>query len=876
MSMGSLAYLSRLWNNLTHRRKVERELDQEMSAYLSLLAEESSPREARLTAGGIEQLKEQVREVKAGFFMQTILQDVRYGWRMLRRSPTFTVVAILALALGIGATTTIFSIVYGVLLRPLPYPADERIAMVFNHFSPQNTDHGTLSLADYLDWKKGNHAFESAELFRTAVFDVTGAKEPEQVQGVSSTAGFFSTLRVQPLMGRIFLPGEDAANADGVVVVSENWWRSSLGGDPGILGKKLNLNGVPSTVIGVMPSSFHFPRPPYKLWTNLRLIPPKRRGPFGWRGLARLKPGVTLAQAQMETNGVGQRIQQENPQTYQRMTMPVVPLRDELIGNVRTALLAFLGAVLVLLAIAAVNVACLLLARATAREKEIALRVSLGAGSGRLIRQLLTESLLLSILGGVAGCVLAYLGIAALRAWNPGNLPRIEDVRLDGVALGFALLVSAVTGVLFGVAPAFQSGRDRLASSLREGGRGGTARAGRRRLQAVLVMGELALALILVTSAGLLVRSFVLLGQVRSGSQAPPENVLSMKISPIPSKYRTSEQIIPFYSRVLERAKATPGVVYAGISDSLPPDRQYDYDTFVIQGQQLAPGETNPAVTCPIVSADYFRALGIPLVRGRFFTEHDNGDAPAVVIISESLARRYFPNDNPIGRRLKASGPDLHDTPFMEIVGVVGGVRYTGLDSDPADAYYQPYAQTLYYQRTNLVVRANGPAASLATSLRREIRELDADTVVSDVVTMDEALGASIVGPKFRTLLVGGFALCALLLAAIGIYGVIAYSVAQRTQEIGIRMALGAQRSKVIGQVVAQGVRLALAGTVVGIAGALFATRLLASLLFAVKATDVLTFAVGPLILIAVASLASFLPACRAAMVDPVIALRHE
>src|ERR1017187_6861878 len=753
--MNKLAYLSRLWHNLTHRQKVERELEQEMSAYLSLLAEESSPREARLAAGGIEQLKEQVREVKAGFFMQTILQDVRYGWRMLRRSPTFTVVSILALALGIGATTTIFSIVYGVLLRPLPYPGDDRIAMVFNHFSPQNTEHGTLSIADYLDWKKGNHAFESAELFRPDAFDVTGGKEPDRGQGVSATAGFFSALRVQPLMGRGFLPGEDAANASGVVVVSENWWRTSLAADPGILGRKLNLNGVPCTVVGVMPSSFHFPRPPFKLWTNLRLIPPKRRGPFGWRGLARLRPGVTLAQAQMETNGIARQIEQEHPMEYHHMTMPVAPLRDEIVGNVRVAFLAFLGAVFVLLAIAAANVACLLLARATVRELEIALRASLGPSSRRLIRQLLTESLLLSVMGGAAGCVLAYLGIAALRAWNPGNLPRIEDVRLDGLALAFALLVSVATGILFGLAPAFQSGRDRPASSLREGGRGGTAGTGRRRLQAVLVMGELALALVLVTSAGLLVRSFVLLGQVHSGAQAPPESVLSMKISPIPSKYRNSGQIIPFYKRVLERAQATPGVTYAAISDSLPPDRQYDYDTFVIQGQQLAPGDINPAVTCPIVSPDYFRALGVPLIRGRFFTEHDNGDAPPVVIISESLARRYFPNENPIGRRLKASGPELHDTPFMEIVGVVGGVRYTGLDSDPADAYYQPYAQTWYYQRTNLVVRSNGPAAALAPALRREIRALDPDTVISDVVTLEEALGASVVGPRFRTLLVG-------------------------------------------------------------------------------------------------------------------------
>ncbi len=871
-----MAYLSNLWHNLIRRRRVEQDLHHEMSAYLALLAEETSPREARLEAGGIEQLKEQVREAKAGFLMQSFLQDVRYGWRMLRRSPTFTMVAILALALGIGATTTIFSIVYGVLLRPLPYPDDQRIAMVFNHFAPQNTERGTLSIADYLDWKQGNHAFESPELYRQAPLDVTGLKEPEQVQGAYVTAGFFNALGVQPLLGRTFLAGEDAGNAGGVAVVSETWWRNALGADPNILGRKLNLNGVPCTVVGIMPASFHFPRPRFQVWANLRLIPPKRRGPFGMVGLARLKPGVTLAEAQADTNAIASRIERENPMSYHRMTMPVVPLRDAIVGNIRPALLAFLGAVGLLLAIAAVNVACLLLARATAREREIALRVSLGAGSGRLIRQLLTESLLLSILGGISGCVLAYAGTLALRAWNPGNLPRMNDVRLDGAALAFALFVSLLTGVLFGLAPALQSRRDAPASSLREGGRGGTARASRRRLQSVLVIGELALALVLVTSAGLLVRSFFLLGQVNSGAQAPPQHVLSMKVSPIPSKYRNSDQIIPFYKRLLEQVRATPGVTYAAISDSLPPDRQYDYDTFVIQGQQFAPGESNPAVTCPIVSADYFRALGIPLIRGRFFTEHDTEDAPPVVIISESLARRYFRNENPLGRRLKASGPDLHGTPFMEIVGVVGGVRYEGLDGDPNDAYYQPYSQTLYYPRTNLVVQSAGSPAALVPTLRNAIRALDPDTVVTDVTTMEEAMGASVVGPRFRTMLLGGFALCALLLAAIGIYGVIAYSVAQRTQEIGIRMALGAQRGNVVSQIVAQGLRLALAGTVLGIAGAFVATRLLASLLFAVKPTDAVTFAVGPALLIAVALMASFLPARRAAMVDPVIALRHE
>jgi len=883
--MNPLRYLRRLWHNLVRHRQNEQELDQEMSAYLATLVEEKirqglsakeSLREARLESGGAQHVKEQVREVKAGFLMQTILQDIRYGLRTLRKSPTFTVVAVLALALGIGAATAIFSVVHGVLLSSLPYPAADRLAMVYVHFSPQNAEHGTLSIADYLDWKAQNRDFEHPEIFRQSFFDVTGGKEPEQVQGALVTAGFFSTLQVQPFLGRALLSGEDAATAERVVLISEAWWRRSFGSDSNILGQKLNLNGVPCTVVGIMPASFHFPRPHDELWTNLRLVPPTRRGPFGLRGLARLKPGVTWAQAQAGTNAIGRRIEQENPQSYQHMSMPVVPLREAMVGSVQTALLALLGSVLVLLVISAVNVACLQLARAAAREREIALRSSLGAGRARLFRQLLTESLLLSLAGGVAGCMLAYSGIRLLRAWNPGNLPRIEAIQLDGGVLLFALAASLVTGVLFGLAPALHSGRDALASSLREGGRGGTARASRRRLQAVLVVGEMALALVLVSGAGLLVRSFLLLEKVETGAHAPPQRVLSMQISPSASKYSDSPKMIAFYDRLLVRVRSLPGVTFAAISDSLPPDRQYDYDTFFIDGQQLAPGEQNPAVTDPIVSADNFRALGIPLLRGRYFRESDTANSPQVCIISDSLARHYLAGENPIGKRLKAASANVTVIPYMEIVGVVGDVHYTGLDGDSGEAYYQPYTQTMFFRRTNLVVRSESDARALATTLRREVRNLDTEAAISNVTTMEQAIEASVVQPRFRTLLLGVFATCALLLAAIGIYGVVAYSVSQRTQEIGIRMALGARRSQVLGGVVTQGLKLALLGTVLGLAGALLAARLLKTLLFAVKTTDVVTFSACPLVLIAVALIASFVPACRAAKVDPVIALRHE
>jgi len=881
--MPILPRLASLWRNLSRKAGVERDLDEELAAYLDLLAEEkmrmgmdpaAARRAARIEAGGVEQLKERVRGARIGAFADTLLLDLRYGARLLARSPGFAAVAVLALALGIGANTAISSVIYGVLLRPLPYPEAGRLVMVSRHFARSTFPYGNLCLADYLDWRAGNRAFEDPAAWNRRRFDLTGATEPEQVSGAEVTAGFFAALRVRPLLGRVFGAGEDGPAKQRLAVLSESLWRRRFGGNPGVIGQAVDLDGNRSTVVGVMPSAFHFPRPDSEVWTNLVFDAPTRRGPFFYRGLARLKPGVTLTQAQAELDAIARRIELADPRTS-HLTFPVVPLREAIVGDARPALLVLFGAVSLVLLIAAVNVANLLLARATAREREMAVRLGLGAGRARLLRQLLTESGLLALLGGAAGVAVAALGLALLRAWNPGNLPRIQEVHLDARVLGLTLLVSLLTGILFGLAPALQSSRADLAPMLKEGGRGNSASAGSRRTRAALVVAEIALSLLLLAGAALFLRSFVRLQQVETGLLVPAARVLTMQISPSAAKYRDDKSRIAFYDRLLERVRQLPGVAAAAVSDSLPPDREGDADTYVIAGRPLAPGELNPIVSAPTVSADYFRTLGIPLLKGRLFDERDKLDAPPVAIISEGMARRDFAGQDPIGQRIKRSGPEFSASPYMEIVGVVGNTRYLGLASALDAVYYEPLPQNAG-RKLFLAVRSAAAAASLAPMVRREIRTVDQDAVVTAVATMEQALSDAVAQPRFRTVLLAAFAAVALLLAAIGIYGVIAWSVAQRTHEIGVRMALGARRSDVLRLVVGQGAHLALAGIGLGLAGAFAVTRVLANLLFGVSATDPLTFILVPLLLAAVALAASLIPAQRAAMIDPHVALKYE
>jgi putative ABC transport system permease protein len=623
----------------------------------------------------------------------------------------------------------------------------------------------------------------------------------------------------------------------------------------------------------VVPASFHFPNADSELWTNLVVNPPTRRGPFFLKGLGRLRPGITLEQAQAETNAIGHAIERANPKTYARLTMPVVPLREALVGNLRPALLVIFGAVGLLLLIATVNVANLVLARATAREREMAVRLSLGASRLRLLRQLLTESVILALIGGGLGLAVAYLGIDLLRVWNPGNLPRIDEIHLDSRVLAFTFFLSLTTGALFGLAPALQSSRADLNTTLKEGSRSGTASIAKSRTRAALVVSEIALSFMLLIGAGLLLRSFVLLEQVELGFHVPPRQILTMQVSPSQSKHPDDRAGIAFYQRLLEGVRQLPGVESVAIADSLPPNREFDDDTFQIEGQPWT-SEAFPSTPVIAVSPDYFRSLGLPLLKGRSFNDHDTIDSMQAAIISESMARRYFNGQDPIGKRIRQSGPTLNN-PWMEIVGIAGDTKYMGLDSDPGVAFYRPYPQA-FGLRAYLVVKSALPATGLIATVRDQIRAGDSEAVVTEAGDMEQAIFDSVARPRFRTGLLAVFAGVALLLAATGIYGVIAYAVAQRTHEIGIRMALGAHRADVLRLVVGQGAMLALVGIGLGILGALALTRLLASLLFAVSPTDPLTFAAASIGLIGVALGASYIPARRATRIDPLVALRYE
>ncbi len=868
--------------SLFARRRVERELDDELQYHLETQIEEGqreglAPEEARYAAlralGPIAQSKEECREMRRVKWIEDLVQDIRYGCRTLRKNPAFTLVAVLALALGIGANTAMFSVAYGMLFRPLPYGDADHVAVVFMNYAARDFVSGTMCLRDYEMWKDKNHAFEEPSLFTGIRMDIAGTEGvQEQVEGASVTAGFFSTLRVRPLLGRTFMAGEDAPAVPALAVLSETIWRRRFGAGSAVLGQTILVNGAPATVIGVVPGAVRFPSRETEVWTNLHLNPPTRYGPWLYRGVARLKHGVTMEQAQAETNNIGLRMAQQNPD-YKGVALPVLRLRDALLGTtLRPAILILSGAVGFVLLIAVVNVASLMLARSTVRKREMALRLSIGAGRGRLVRQLLAESVLVAQMGGAAGLGLAWGGIQLIRAWNPGDLLLIDSVRFDWTALGFMLLVSMLSGVLFGVAPAFESARASLYSAIHEGGRSGMEIPARTRSRKVLVICELAISLMLLAGAGLLLRSFVNLQHVNGGFLTPPHKLLTMLISPGKRKYNDAAAGLAFYEEVLRRARSVPGVELAAVTDSLPPDRQGDADTFQIEGQILSREERNPVVSAATVGPEFFQALGVPLIRGRYFKSDDNSSSMPVAIVSEGFARRFFPNQQAVAKRIKQSGPELGNH-WMKIVGVVGNVKYLGLTVDTDPAYYLPFAQA-YASRMFLVVRAIGDAARLAGPLRREIQSVGTGVSLTQVNTMDEAVNLSLSQPRFNTMLLALFAAIALLLAAVGIYGLVAYSVAQRTHEIGVRMALGAARADVMLLVVHQGVSLAAIGIALGLGGAFALTRFLRTMLFGIDVTDALTFAGAALGMMLVVVLATVIPALRATRVSPVVALR--
>ena len=797
-----------------------------------------------------------------------MFQDLRFGWRMLRSQPAFSLAAICALALGIGATTLIFSVVNAVLLRPLPYHDGDRLVRIeerHQHGTPSN-----VSYANFRDLGEQTVALEQIAASRFWTANLTGDGEPERVNSALVSASFFHALGVAPLAGRTFLREEDQPNGAPVVVLSHRLWQRRYGGDPQIIGKTIRVSDVERTVIGVMPPSFQFPTNT-ELWTPLVADGPLRdnRRSHLLAVIARLKRGATLEQARADLAVAAARIEHAYPGVDPHLGLGALPLQERMVSGMRQALWALLAAVGCLLLIACANVANLLLARAAAREKEMALRAALGAGRLRLLRQLLTESMLLAALGGAVGWLIAHWGAKLIATLDPFALPRINEVTVDGRVLGFALLATLVTGLLFGIAPALQLPQRTLHSALKEGGRSTTG-AQRRRLRHALVVAEVALALIVLVGAGLLFNSFWRLLRVEHGFD--PQNVITFNLFLSPTRYAEGAQQTNFLQQVLERVNTVPGVRAAGMTSTVPLTGGPATDFDIVGRPPFAAGQ-EPSADIRIVDPQYFRAMSIPLRAGRFFAASDTATAPRVMIVNETLARRFFPDENPLGRRItmKDWGPPLTG----EIVGVVGDVRENRLDAAPLPEIYWPYPQFPSLFNT-LMVKAEQDPLQLVAAVKAQIWAVDREQPIARIATMDEVVAASVAARRFNLWLFGAFAVCALLLAAIGIYGVISYGVAQRTHEIGVRMALGARRGDVLRLIVGQGLTLTGTGIALGWLAALVLTRWLKTLLFEVSATDTLTFAVIALLLVFVSLLACFLPARRAARVDPMVALRHE
>jgi len=801
--------------------------------------------------------------------LENLSQDIRYGVRMLLKHPGFTLIAVVALALGIGANSAIFSVVNAVVLRPLAYAEPERLVMVWEKRPRQNRERNPVSPADFFDWRNENKVFEQMAAVDARDFNLTGMDQPERILGSVVSANFFQTLGVAPLLGRAFLPEEDHLGANRVAVLSYGLWQRRFNSDPGIVGKTLALNGESYEVVGVMPARFQFLSSQFELWTPLVFSDAEAsaRGSHSLAVVARLKPSVKLEQARAEMDTIARRLEQQYQVNAGHYTN-VIPLHEAIVGNVRLALYVLLGAVGFVLLIACANVANLLLARAASRQKEIAVRTALGATRTRIVRQLLTESVLLSLVGGALGLLLAMWGVELLVALLPPEAPRASEINLDGRVLGFTFAVSLLTGLVFGLAPALASSKPDLNDALKEGGRTAAGGFKRNRIRGLFVVAEVALALVLLIGAGLLIKSFMRLREVNPGFD--PQNVLTMQLSVPKAKYPDNKQIAAFFQETLQRVGNVPGVTEAGAVSSLPLSGSGATRFFAIDGGPPTPPGQGPNAGYDVASPGFFGALKIPLLNGRDFTERDNADAPPVVVINETMARRFWPGEDVIGKRLAIGGQ-----PWRTIVGVVGDVRHSSLDAEPRPQMYFSYLQdTLPFM--SLAVRTTTDPASMVAALRSEIHAIDKDQPVFAIKTMNEVLARSVSQRRLYMTLLGIFAGIALLLAAVGIYGVMSYSVTQRTHEIGIRMALGARSSDVLRLVVGQGMTLALVGVVAGLIAALAMTRVIASLLYGVSATDPATFAIVSVVLTTVALLACYIPARRATKVDPMIALRHE
>jgi putative ABC transport system permease protein len=806
--------------------------------------------------------------------VQTLLQDLRYGARMLMKKPGFTLIAVLTLALGIGANTAIFSVVNAVLLRPLPFPESERLTLVFLKNPETASGRGGYGNADFQALRERNQSFEKiAAVSPGNRYSLTGGGAPEQVIGAAVTAGFFDALGVRPQRGRTFLVGEDKPGSPRTVVVSHSFWEKYLSSNPDAVGQAVTLNNESFTVIGVMAQDFRFTAfGPAELWTALQLDPPRARPPYFLRVIGRLKPGVSAEQGQAEVNAIANQVQQQYPDSQPRAAR-LEPFKRAIVGDAQLSLSVLLGAVFFILLIASINVANLLLARATEREREMAVRTALGAGRLRLIRQALTESALLALLGATLGWLLAQWGVGLIVGLSPENLPRFDEISVDGRVLGFTLLMTCFSGLVFGLAPALQSSQLDLNTTLKEGGRSGAEGFRRNRLRKLFIVSEFALALMLLVGAGLMIRSFLRLQRVNPGFT--PDRALTAQIVLPRSSYREDARVGAFQRQLLQRVQALPGVQAASVSMSLPPNLLIMRNPFAVEGQTPSPGQSLPLAEQLLVSPDYFRTLGIQQLAGRAFTDADDANAPQVVIINEALSRQYFHNQDPVGKRLQ-TGDYSPAGPWLTIVGVVADVKYSGLNETAQPTLYTAFQQNLWWRSMYLAVKADGDPLGLINSVRNEVWALDRDLPVSQIKTMDQLMSDAVAEPRAYTLLLGIFGAVALLLAALGIYGVMAYAVTQRTHEIGVRLALGAQSGAVLRLVIGAGMKLALLGMAIGLLAAFAMTRLMTKLLFSVSATDPVTFALIALLLMGVALLACYLPARRATKVDPMVALRRQ
>ncbi len=874
-----------LWRNLFRRKAVEQELSAELAQAFEFLVETkirdgTSTSEARRLAaielGGVEQLKEEIREFRAGYNLEGLFRDVRFGLRMLLKTPGFTAVAIIALCLGVGANTAIFSLVNGVLLRPLPFPNPDRIVYFEGKNPAAGITDSNISFLDFTDWSQQTDLFASTAAYWTGNADLSAdGAEPEAVPRAGVTTGFFSVLGVQPVLGRAFVPEDDkpATFNEGrgtVAIISHGLWKRRFGSDPAIIGRVVQMKSRPLTVIGVMPPGFEYPEQT-QIWVNSAVnLSEEPRDNRAWSAIARLNSNVDLKQAQTRVSAINAQLDKQFHETNKGWDVSLWTLHERLVREVKPSLLVLLGAVGLVLLIACANVANLLLARSAARQKEIAIRAAMGASRTRVLRQMLTESILLSAIGGIAGLVLSIWLTDLLMSMLPEGAPRFEQIGIDYRVLTFALGVSALTGVLFGIVPALQASKLDVTSALKEGGRGAEGHR-RRSARSLLLIGEVALSLMLLVGAGLLIKSFLRLQEIRPGFNA--HNVLIANLALPYPKYQY-EQFEEFFRQLKERLEAAPGVQAAGGSMNLPLNASgYAIGRgFIPEGRPLTVDENRDAMFSSI-TGDYFRALQIPLLSGRTFELRDNADAPKVVIINETIAKRHFGSaTEAIGKRLSI----WRDEKFMrEIVGVVGDTKTGSLTGEGGAQIYVPNAQA----RENfmgLVIRTVGDPAAFAATLRHEVQALDKDQPVYNVRTMDDVVMNSLGTRRVSMQLFAVFAGAALLLAAVGIYGVMAYSVTQRTHEIGLRMALGAQKSDVLGLVIRQGMTLAVIGVIAGLAGAFALTRVIGNLLYGVTATDPATFVAIPLLLLFVALVACYLPALRAAKLDPTIALAQN